>query len=164
MNVIIRSFAALTLVGGIFLVGGPYFLRSYGTGLLSYPLGGAGLVGVVPIVLGATILSWCALTFARLGKGTPAPFDPPKVLVASGLYRVARNPMYLGAELVLIGEATVFGSLATLIYAAALLLVFHLFLVSYEEPNLRRRFGVSYERYCEAVPRWVPRLVPQKRA
>ena len=164
VNVVVRSLVALALVASIFLVGVPYLLRFYGTGLQSDPLGGVGLVGIVPIALGATVLSWCALTFALLGKGTPAPFDPPKVLVASGLYRVVRNPMYLGAELVLIGEAAVFESLTVLVYAAVLLLVFHLFLVYYEEPNLRRRFGVSYESYCEAVPRWVPRLVRAKRA
>jgi len=163
VNVVVRSLVALTLVAGIFLVGVPHLLRSYGAGLLSYPLGGVGLVGIVPIAVGAAILAWCALTFALLGKGTPAPFDPPKMLVASGLYRAVRNPMYWGAELVLIGEAAVFGSLTILVYAAVLWLVFHLFLFYYEEPNLRRRFGVSYERYCDAVPRWVPRLVRPKR-
>jgi len=164
LNVIVRSLVALTLVAGIFLVGVPYLLRSLGSGLFSYREGGFGLIGIVPIAVGAAILYWCAWTFALRGKGTPAPFDPPKMLVASGLYRVVRNPMYLGAELVLIGQAVVFGSLAILTYAAALWLVFHLFLVYYEEPNLRRRFRDSYERYCETVPRWIPRLMRQKRA
>lgn len=164
MNVVVRSLMALILVASIFLAGLPYLLVSSSLGLYSSGLGSARFVGIVPIALGATILSWCALAFAVLGKGTPAPVDPPTMLVTSGLYRFVRNPMYLGAELVLIGEAAIFESWAILVYALLLWLVFHLFVNHYEEPNLRRRFRGSYEEYCEAVPRWIPRITRTKGA
>lgn len=163
MNVVVRPLLALLLVGGIFLAGLPYLLVSSSLGSNPYGLGSGRLIGIVPIGLGATILSGCALAFAVLGKGIPAPLDPPKMLVTSGLYRVVRNPMYVGAELVPIGEAALFESLAILVYALLLGLVFHLFVVHYEEPNLKRRFGGSYEEYCEEVPRWVPRIMHAKR-
>jgi protein-S-isoprenylcysteine O-methyltransferase Ste14 len=90
------------------------------------------------------------------GQGTPAPFDPPKALVVTGPYRYVRNPMYAGDVLVLLGESLLFGMSALLAYTLVMLGVFHLFVVWYEEPNLRRQFGTAYEAYREAVPRWIP--------
>lgn len=114
-------------------------------------------VGVIPILLGASIYLRCAWDFASAGRGTPAPIDPPKELVVRGLYRYVRNPMYVGVLTVLFGEALLFASSILLRYATAAFLSFHLFILLYEEPMLRRKFGGSYKRYCEAVPRWIPR-------
>ena len=94
------------------------------------------------------------------GTGTPAPIDPPRNLVVSGLYRFVRNPMYVGVALVLLSEAALFGSFRLLEYALIVWAAFFLFVVAYEEPALRRKFGVSYQAYFEAVPRWIPRLTP----
>lgn len=109
-------------------------------------------------VIGLGMLLWCALDFVRRGRGTPAPIDPPRELVATGLYRFVRNPMYLGALFVLLGHAALFSSLGLLLYAGAVFLAFHLFVVLYEEPRLARRFGERYHRYRRRVPRWLPRL------
>jgi protein-S-isoprenylcysteine O-methyltransferase Ste14 len=115
---------------------------------------GAGLlVGSV----GAAIAVACILTFAAAGRGTPAPFDPPRRLVERGPYRFVRNPMYLGAGLALSGAALFYESIRLLGYAGAFLVVTHLFVVAYEEPTLRRMFDGPYEAYCERVGRWWPR-------
>jgi protein-S-isoprenylcysteine O-methyltransferase Ste14 len=117
----------------------------------------------LPIALGAAFYCWCAWEFASAGRGTPAPIDPPKLLVARGLYRVVRNPMYVGVLLVLLGESLVFGSWDLLRYAVLVWLCFHLFVVLYEEPALRRKFGASYEDYCQRVWRWTLQLPPRGR-
>jgi protein-S-isoprenylcysteine O-methyltransferase Ste14 len=113
--------------------------------------------GALPLIGGVAILFRCIRDFAVVGRGTLAPIDPPKNLVVSGLYRYVRNPMYVGVLLVLLGEALLFASVSLLIYAAAFFVGAHLFIVLYEEPTLRRRFGESYERYTRTVQRWLPR-------
>lgn len=122
------------------------------------PTGVARFIGLVPILVGAPIYLWCAWDFATVGRGTPLVFDPPKVLVARGLYRFVRNPMYVGILLILFGEATLFTSPTLIGLAAVVFLIFHAFVVLYEEPNLRRRFGESYLSYCAQTPRWFPRF------
>lgn len=124
------------------------------------PLAGAGFLrwlGVAPLAAGLAIYAWCVTDFATQGRGTPAPIDPPTELVRRGLYGVTRNPMYVGVIAVLAGEAWLFASLPLALYAAGVLACFHLFVTLYEEPTLRRSFGEAYERYCAAVPRWLPR-------
>jgi protein-S-isoprenylcysteine O-methyltransferase Ste14 len=112
-------------------------------------------LGLVPLALGVAIYVWCVADFATAGRGTPAPIDPPKELVRRGLYRVTRNPMYVGVASVLVGETWLFASGALAVYTVCVVLGFHLFVLLYEEPTLRRNFGEAYERYCAAVPRWV---------
>src|SRR3989454_7318401 len=92
-------------------------------------------VGLAVVVLGAAIALWCILTFAFIGKGTPAPFDPPRRLVTQGPYRFVRNPMYIGATFALPGVALFYELVSILIYAAVFFLATHLFVVFYEEPT-----------------------------
>ena len=66
--------------------------------------------------------------------------------------------MYWGVLLTVLGQALLFGSLPLLEYAAFLAVCFHLFVLLYEEPTLRHKFGAAYENYCAAVPRWLPRI------
>jgi protein-S-isoprenylcysteine O-methyltransferase Ste14 len=113
---------------------------------------------VALITLGTSGYLWCALDFAFVGKGTPAPIDMPKHLVARGLYRFARNPMYISVLMVLVGESVLFRSVRLLEYAAIVAVGFHLFVVLQEEPTLRRKMGAAYEQYLRDVPRWIPRL------
>ena len=115
-----------------------------------------GFFGVLPIAIGVAMYLWCAWDFATAG-GTPAPIDPPKILVARGLYLVVRNPMYVSVLAVLAGEALLFRSLRLAAWGATVAIWFHLFVVAYEEPRLRRQFGTDYETYCASVPRWLPR-------
>jgi protein-S-isoprenylcysteine O-methyltransferase Ste14 len=112
--------------------------------------------GYLLIVLGAAGYVWCVWEFATTGGGTPAPIDAPKRLVARGPYRYVRNPMYVSVLLTIIGWSLVFRLPSLVLYAAGLAVVSHLFVVFYEEPTLRRQFGVSYEQYIRQVRRWVP--------
>lgn len=114
------------------------------------------LVGLVPLLLGIAILAWCFAGFIVEGEGTPAPYDPPHRLVTGRLYGWLRNPMYIAVTTILLGEAMFYGSVALLAWTAVAWMLMNVFVVAYEEPNLRRRFGPAYEAYLERVPRWIP--------
>ena len=114
-------------------------------------------LGLIPIALGVAIYLWCAWDFSMTGRGTPAPIDPPKELVARGLYRWVRNPMYVGVLSVVLGQALFFGAPAVAEYAAVAFAFFHLFVMLYEEPTLGAKFGEAHARYRRTVPRWLPR-------
>lgn len=105
---------------------------------------------------GSLLALWCIAIFIVIGRGTPAPFDPPRRLVVAGPYRLVRNPMYIGADITLAGAALFYQSWALLGYAAAFAFVTHLFVVVYEEPTLQAAFGAAYVSYCERVRRWWP--------
>jgi len=114
---------------------------------------------VAVIIVGAAIYLHTAFWgFAAIGLGTPAPIDPPKILVVRGLHHYVRNPMYIGVGLIIAGQAWLFRSLPIAIYLACDVLVVHLFVILYEEPTLKRHFGEEYERYRATVPRWVPKF------
>ena len=114
------------------------------------------IAGLVIVAVGLALAIACVLTFAFVGKGTPAPFDPPRQLVIAGPYRRVRNPMYIGAGTALLGAALFYRSVALTSYALLFLLITHLFVLWYEEPHLRRVFGPAYENYLRTVHRWVP--------
>lgn len=114
--------------------------------------------GLLLAAAGAVLLGACVWQFAREGKGTLIPVDAPKTLVVRGLYRHVRNPMYLSVSVILLGEALAARSGAILIYWAAYFTFVNVFIIGYEEPALRARFGPPYERYTREVGRWLPRL------
>jgi len=93
-------------------------------------------------------------SFYRLGKGTPAPIQPPKKVVAAEMYQLTRNPMYLGYLLIFLGEFLFFGHLMLLVYTLFCFAVLHVYVIKIEEPILKQRFGKSYLNYCKKVPRW----------
>ncbi len=113
------------------------------------------LPGAALVAAGVAAYLMCAWAFVRVGKGTPAPWKPPKRLVAEGLYVWSRNPMYVALVLLLAGEALAFDSVLLLIYAAVCWAAFHARVLLYEEPKLRQLFGPEYEAYCREVPRWL---------
>lgn len=117
-------------------------------------------IGAILIVVGIPMLLECFARFALQGVGTPAPVFPTQHLVVKGLYRFARNPMYVSVLAVILGQALFFGSVGILIYAAVVWLIVHLFVIGYEEPTLRKTFGAEYEAYKAHVPRWIPRVTP----
>ena len=125
---------------------------------LELELDGYGVAGLILFLSGTSVYLWCTYDFITKGSGTPAPYDPPKQLVISGLYRWVRNPMYEGILLILTGETLLFHSLALLLYTAIVFAGFHLRVVTYEEPTLEREFGESFQNYCRDVNRWVPQL------
>ncbi|HWW30885.1 MAG TPA: methyltransferase [Steroidobacteraceae bacterium] len=112
-------------------------------------------LGLLVFFSGLFVLVWCTVVFLVSGRGTLAPWDPPQRLVAVGPYRFSRNPMYVGVTLILIGWAALFWSAPLLIYAALVLLAFHIRVIAGEEPWLARRFGADWESYRARVPRWL---------
>lgn len=148
-------FAATFMVTVLLYV--PYALSGWRRGppLLGPPsvMFGMGLIWVGA----AGILSFL-FQFVREGHGTPAPFMPPRRLVVRGPFLYVRNPAYLCAVALVAGQGLYFGHLRVLFYAAILAFAFHLFVIYFEEPTLRRKFGADYEEYCLRVPRWIPRL------
>ncbi len=121
-------------------------------------LGPARWLGLPLIAIGAPVLVWCIVNFAREGKGTLAPVDPPKFVVRGGPYRFVRNPMYVANLLIVSGGALFFESWAVAGWAVLIAAAFHMFVVRYEEPTLKRLFGDAYEEYRRSVPRWIPRF------
>ena len=117
-------------------------------------------LAAVPSVMGFAVALRCVWDFGWTGRGTPAPVAPPKRLVVVGFYRHVRNPMYVGFAAGWIRLWVVFGhaSPAAIIIAATVAVGMHLFVVFYEEPVLRKKFGLEYEEYCRNVCRWRPRL------
>jgi protein-S-isoprenylcysteine O-methyltransferase Ste14 len=111
--------------------------------------------GFVVATAGALLVATCIATFAIRGRGTPAPFDPPREFVASGPYRYVRNPMYIGAAAVILGAGLVVSSPSVAMLAVVFLVIMHLFVVVHEEPALSREFGESYEQYRASVHRWL---------
>ena len=119
---------------------------------------GHGLIfGVVPFAIGVVMLLWCVRDFYVSGRGTLAPWDPPKRLVIVGLYRFTRNPMYVGISLLLAGWSLLTASPLLGSYTVVLAIAFHLRVTLYEEPRLKKQFGEEWATYAATVPRWLPR-------
>ena len=160
----------LWLRAALFLVLAPGMVAGWLPWYIATSAGGAprasGLVlralGAAAIALGWAGLLWGARDFVRRGRGTPAPYDAPRTLVTAGLYTRVRNPMYVAVVLAIVGHALWHGSSRVLLYAAGIALLFHLFVVLYEEPTLARAFGPEYDRYRTRVPRWLPRRGPRR--
>lgn len=121
-------------------------------------------LGAALIAVGAVLLVSCFARFALVGRGTPAPVAPPDRLVVTGAYAHVRNPMYVALVALILGQAAFLPDLRLVGYAAAVWLTTHLFVLAYEEPTLRRSFPQDYEAFFAAVPRWIPRLTPWRRA
>jgi protein-S-isoprenylcysteine O-methyltransferase Ste14 len=133
---------------------------------LAFPdsfLGSLGVAaGLACLALGVTLFVACLRLFAGEGGGTLAPWDPPQALVVSGPYRYVRNPMISGVIAVLIGEAFLLRSLPHFAWTVVFIGMNLAYIPLVEEPGLQRRFGDAYRRYCENVPRVVPRPTPWK--
>ena len=112
------------------------------------------------MLLGGALLLWCVRDFHVSGKGTLAPWDPPKNLVVVGLYRHVRNPMYVGVLTLVAGWSVLLASPVVALYAVALAVAFHVRVLMSEEPWLSSRFGAEWTRYSAGVDRWLPRLKP----
>ena len=115
-------------------------------------------LGLLMLIVGFVPLADSITRFVREGHGTPAPPYPTQTLVVTGLYRLVRNPMYVGVLLMIFGQAVFFANRHIAIYGACAAVIVHMFVVFYEEPTLRTRYGAEYERFCQHVGQWIPRL------
>ncbi len=157
MLVLFRAITYATLFIGLLLVFVPDQILAAAGIARPGEIGAMQIAGMLVVVAGAALAIASILTFAFVGKGTPAPFDPPRQLVVAGPYRWVRNPMYIGAGLVLLGASMFYGSIGLVLYTIAFWSAAHLFVLFYEEPVLRRKFGPDYEAYTTSHRRWMPR-------
>ena len=153
LSLIIRNVVFTIVVPGLGGVWAPWRIAAEHGDTVS----AAAWPAAVVIAAGAALYGWCVWNFAAVGHGTPGLWDAPQHVVATGPYRWVRNPIYIGALVVVLGEAWLFLSPWLLAYAAAMALFCHLFVTGYEERTLRRRFDGSYLEYRRTVPRWIPR-------
>jgi len=158
MFVIARAITYATLFISLVLIYVPAQLLSWSGIIRPTTIEVQQIIGMIVGVIGALIALWCVFTFATIGGGTPAPFDPPRRLVIRGPYHFVRNPMYIGAGLALAGAALFYESTVLVLYLCVFFLVTHLFVIWYEEPTLRQNFREEYEAYCRRVRRWLPGL------
>lgn len=107
-------------------------------------------LGGVTAATGIALLVTCIAEFARSGRGTLSPVDPPTHLVVRGLYRYVRNPMYVTVTMILLGEAMLIQSRDLAIYWAVFFAAANVFVIGYEEPALRRQFGAEYKTTTRA--------------
>jgi protein-S-isoprenylcysteine O-methyltransferase Ste14 len=156
MSPFLRTLVFTVFVPGFWTVLMPYWVVGRRARL---DLRGASFAGWLLALVGVVLYLTCAFWgFALRGKGTPAPIDPPKKLVVEGPYRIVRNPMYWSVLFVMLGEALAFRSLALAEIGCVFFVCAALFVMIFEEPILRNKFGAEYEAYCRQVPRWIPRF------
>ena len=162
MFVLFRAVIYATLFISLVLIYLPAELLSWSGFIHPASIGLQQIAAILLGAVGAIIALWCVLTFAFIGKGTPAPFDPPRRLVIRGPYRFIRNPMCFGAGIALASVALFYESFPILGYTVLFYTACHLFVVWYEEPTLLKMFGKEYEKYCSQVRRWWPKLSASK--
>ncbi len=152
---IYKSLLYLIVEAGLFALYIPLALLRSGprieTGVISF-------LAIPFWLVGSLTVLWCFWDFTFKGRGTPNPIDPPKELVVSGPYRYARNPIYVGVMLIFLAHFLWFGYWTLLIYTVLAFIGVHVFIILYEEPTLKKRFGASYENYLKSVPRWIPKF------
>ena len=162
----LRHILAILLLPGVVTIVVPLWIVS-STGALRVGWGLPDPASLLPLIFGCVLLGFGLLLmyrtislFAGFGDGTLAPWDPPRRLVVRGVYRRVRNPMLSGVFFVLLGEATLLGSLPILVWFLVVFAMNALYIPLVEEPDLSQRFGEEYLAYKRNVPRWVPRLRP----
>jgi protein-S-isoprenylcysteine O-methyltransferase Ste14 len=163
MRALRHALAVLLLPGTVVVLVPVLILRASGPVSVGWGLSGAlaalpVLLGIALLGVGAVLVVWTISLFARIGRGTLAPWDATARLVVRGPYRHVRNPMISGVLFLLLGESVLLGSWPLLAWFAAVAALNAVYLPLVEEPGLVERFGSEYERYREEVPRWVPRL------
>lgn len=163
MKLFIRALFSLVLPVTVTILIPLFLISNYNNQLLAFNsfLSGFMLIaGIILIILGSLFVIYANKSFLKIGKGTLAPWDPPKKLVVSDLYRYVRNPMISGILMILLGESLIFASIKLFLWFTTFFIVNHVYIVYSEEPGLIKRFGDDYIMYMKNVPRWIPRLTP----
>ncbi|HML06002.1 MAG TPA: isoprenylcysteine carboxylmethyltransferase family protein [Methanobacterium sp.] len=163
MRLLIKALFSLVLPIVILVIIPIFFILSFNNHLLTFNsiLSSIMLIlGMLLILLGLFFLIYTNKSFLEIGKGTLAPWDPPKKLVVEGAYQYVRNPMISGVLMIVLGEALIFASIELFILFILFFVINHFYFVYSEEPGLIKRFGDDYIEYKKNVPRWIPRLTP----
>ena len=146
------AFAILALPG---VVAGviPWWIQR-GTERWPLEVGGFNWLGLLVFLPAFILFSWTVRDFFVKGQGTLAPWDPPKALMAEGVYGWSRNPMYVGVVGMIWGQGVWFRSGEVLAYGALIAVIFHLRVLLGEEPWLARTFPEPWAAYKQKVKRW----------
>ena len=153
-----KSLLNAALFFGMFMVGLPWLAHRLAPAAIPIPIYGRTWLAWALAVVGIAAWVACLDAFSRKGRGTPLPADAPRLLVTTGLFAVIRNPIIAAELLVIWAVALYMASVGVGLYALVVTVAAHLIVVHVEEPELRQRFGESYEEYCRNVPRWFPRF------
>ena len=152
---LLRALLAFLALPGVVAGAVPFVLSRFD------PLRGEGtLFGLVMLGVGLALLLWCVRDFYVVGRGTLAPWDPPRSLVVAVLYLHVLNPMYVAVLCVLLGWVMLTASPMVLVFAGFMWLFFHLMVTTHEEPRAEETFGEEWRRYRAGVRRWLPRVTP----
>lgn len=116
--------------------------------------------GSISLIAGIILFSKSLSLFIKIGNGTLAPWNPTKKMIIQGLYRHVRNPMLIGVNFILLGEALLLQSGNIMIWMIVFIIINTIYFIKKEEPDLAKKFGEEYRDYCQHVPRWIPRLKP----
>ena len=163
MRLVIRALFSFILPLTVAVIIPTLIILGFNNHLLIFNLALSGAmlaIGAFLIVLGLGFVISTNKAFLRIGKGTLAPWDPPKKLVVAGAYRYVRNPMISGLLMVVLGETLIFASIELFTLFILFFIVNHIYFIYWEEPGLVKRFGEDYIAYKKNVPRWIPRLTP----
>lgn len=163
MRLFVRALFSMVLPVTIAVIIPLFIIFSFNNHLLTFNsiLSGLMLIlGILLIFLGLLFVAYTNKSFLKIGKGTLAPWDPPKKLVIDGAYRHVRNPMISGVLMIVLGEALIFASIELFLLFILFFIVNHIYFAYSEEPGLIKRFGEEYIEYSKNVPRWIPRLKP----
>ncbi len=118
------------------------------------------IIGIILFILGLFLAIWTMVLFNNIGKGTPAPWNPPKNLVIEGPYCYVRNPMIIGILLILTSEYFLLNSIQILWWVILFFIINNIHFRIFEEKQLEKNFGEDYIKYKKNVPMWLPRLTP----
>jgi protein-S-isoprenylcysteine O-methyltransferase Ste14 len=163
VKLFVRALFSLLLPVTITVIIPLFFILSFNNYLLAFNsiLSSIMLIlGILLMFLGLLFLIYTNKSFLEIGKGTLAPWDPPKKLVVEGAYRHVRNPMISSVLMIVLGESLIFSSIELFLLFMLFFIVNHIYFVYSEEPGLIKRFGDDYIEYKKNVPRWIPRLKP----
>jgi protein-S-isoprenylcysteine O-methyltransferase Ste14 len=151
-----KSVLNALLFFALFMVAAPWLAAWLAPTLVPVPPRAGAWIAAVLFVGGLALWMLCLDAFSRRGRGTPLPLDAPAELVHSGPFAMVRNPIMIGELAVIWAEAILFARLGIFVYAGLATAAASGAVVLVEEPELRRRFGASYDDYCRRVPRWLP--------
>ena len=157
---VVGSVLFLVVAPGTLVVLVPFWISGWRVAPPLVGFVGFRVLGALLMAAGLPVLLDSFARFALEGLGTPAPIAPPERLVVTGLYRHVRNPIYLAVTSLIVAQALFFGDVRLLEYGLVVWAFFHFWVLAFEEPALRAKFGAEYGDFCAHVRRWIPRLKP----
>lgn len=124
-----------------------------GTGLPDFKSPSVLIVGLLILIVGATLRLWSAFAFYRANIKVVY-VKPQAQLVTSGPFALSRNPLYIGILLINLGSGLLFGTPGGVVTSVILFVLFDMW-ARLEEKQLTEKFGATYQEYMKCVPRWV---------